>query len=153
MQKKITKWKNSGRIDKIKKIITDESYKNRIEAVKALGEMGDRSVIEDIRKLINDPVKAVVFVTFEALNKLGADSDTLKDFETHINNLETKEKKQTERRNENWKEKTEEEIQEDLERRSKMIGIHQIDRKARAIHNKNAKHAAIAKTIGKLFGS
>jgi HEAT repeat protein len=153
MQKKITKWKNSGRIDKIKKILSDENYKNRIEAVKALGEMGDQSAIGDIRKLINDPIKGVVIAAFDALKKLGADSNVMKEFESHINDIKVIEKKQSERRNETWKEKTEEEIQEDLERRRKMIGIHQIDKKARAIRNKNAKNAAIAKTIGKLFGS
>lgn len=152
MQKKIRKWKHAGRIDKLKKVLVNENYQYRIEAIKALGELSDKSAVSEIKILINDPIKGVILAAADSLKKLDAETSIQKAFELRILEIENQEKKQSDRRKENWKEKTEEEIQEDLERRAKMIGLNQVDKRARSIHHRNAKHAAVAKSIGKLFG-
>ncbi len=153
MQKKIDKWKNSGKTDKLIKVLTDENFKNRIGALKALGELGDNRTIDDIRKLLKDPVKAVVFEAAETLKMLGIDQETKLEIEKILANINELEAKKAEKRQETWREKTEEEKQEDLEKRAKMIGIHQIEKEALAVQRKNGKQKAITGTIANIFGT
>ncbi len=101
---------------KLLKYLKEGGYQERAEAAFYLGELGDAAYYDELKNALQDPVPHVVKAVVEALQKLGMDEQTKEEIAAILKSHKDHEEKLNSRTADAWKEKTEEEKQEELER-------------------------------------
>ncbi len=151
MEKKINKWKASGKVSKIIKVLKDNNYKNRQFALVALGELKDTSTIDSIKPLIYDPVKLVVQAAVEALQQFDLSDEIKKEIYERLLEIKTEEEVRATKREEN-KQKAESANEDYLERKMKEMKLREVENEAKKVQRGNEKQKRLTDTLDKIIG-
>ncbi|MCR9249163.1 MAG: HEAT repeat domain-containing protein [bacterium] len=141
---KAEKSKNNPK--KLLKLLKEGGYEERSQAAFYLGEFGDKQYFNDLKQQLFDPVPGVVHEVMTALTKLGMDSETENQIKEVLQGFKDREEKLNAKVADAWKEKTEEEKQEELRRYASESHLREAERQLISQDqefNKNWLYAAI----------
>ena len=108
--------KNANNPKKLISILKSGSFQDRGRAAYHLGELQDASNLSVLKEALKDPVPTVVKEVVEALRKIGVDSEAEELIKARQSEIYREGTATQERIAAQWKEKSEEEKQADLER-------------------------------------
>lgn len=139
--------KHANNAKKLIGLLKNGSFQDRARAAFHLGEMRDHSHLPLLKEALKDPVPNVVKEVVEALKKVGPDAEAEQLMKERQQQIYQEGTKIQERIAEQWKEKTEEEKQAELERYAAESHLRANRRKVLNMKNEKSSNNRIVQAI------